>query len=43
MDLKERMKRQNGNNSSILNSSVFDFSKLKKEDQVYEKSRRECE
>ena len=43
MNLKERMEHQNRNNSSMLNSSAFDFSKLNKEDQVYEKSRRECE
>ena len=43
MNLKERMQHQNRNNSSILNNSNFDFAKGNREDQVYEKSRRECE
>ena len=43
MNLKERMQHQNKNNSSILNNSNFDFAKGNREDQIYEKSRRECE
>ena len=42
MNLKERMQHQNKNNSSILNNSNFDFAKLNKEDQIYQKSRHEC-
>lgn len=37
------MQHQNKNNSSILNNSNFDFGRPNKEDQVYQKSRQECE
>lgn len=43
MNLRERMQHQNRNNSEILNNSNFDFNKGNHEDQIYEKSRRECE
>jgi hypothetical protein len=43
MNLKQRMEHQNRNNSSIINNSNFDFAQVSKEDQIYEKSRRECE
>lgn len=43
MNLKERMQQQNKNNSSILNNSNFDFAHGNREDQIYERSRRECE
>jgi hypothetical protein len=43
MNLKQRMEHQNKNNSSIINNSNFDFAQVSKEDQVYERSRRECE
>ena len=43
MNLKQRMEHQNKNNSSIMNNSNFDFAQVSKEDQIYEKSRRECE
>ena len=43
MNLKQRMEHQNRNNSSIINNSNFDFAQASKEDQIYERSRRECE
>lgn len=43
MNLRERMEHQNRNNSSIMNASGFEFSKANKEDQIYERSRRDCE
>ena len=43
MNLHERMQHQNRNNSEILNNSNFDFARVNKEDQMYERSRRECE
>ena len=42
MNLRERMQHQNKNNSEILNNSNFDFNRANHEDQMYEKSRREC-
>lgn len=42
MNLKQRMQQNNKNNSSIINNSNYDFAQLNKEDQIYERSRREC-
>lgn len=43
MNLKQRMQRQNQSNSSIHNNSNFDFAKGNRQDQIYERSRRQCE